>query len=80
LPHLAREIGRVESDPAATAQDYFVATGLANRWIRVQAGDGAVEGRWSEIDLSMGLGIVVADGSLRRVRLEHVRALTALEL
>lgn len=79
LPHLGREIGRVESDPEATTQAYFAATGLANRRVRVLAGDSEIEGRWSEVDLARGVGIVGADGTLRRVRLEHVRALSAVE-
>ncbi len=79
LPQLARELERVEHDPEAIAQDYFSATGLANRRVRVLAGESDFEGLWIEIDLARGLGIVLPDGSLRRVRLEHVRALTAIE-
>ncbi len=79
LPHLAREIGRMESDPEAIAQDYLAATGLANRRVRVLAGENEIEGGLRELDLAHGLGIMLADGSLRRVRLEHVRALSAIE-
>ncbi len=78
LPHLAREMGRVESDPEAIARDYFAATGLANRRVRVLAGESEIEGDLRQIDLAHGLGIVLADGKLRRVRLEHVRALNAI--
>lgn len=79
LPHLAQEVGRVESDPDAIARDYLAATGLTNRRVRVLSGESEIEGRLCGLDLASGLGIVHADGSLRRVRLEHVRALGAIE-
>jgi BirA family biotin operon repressor/biotin-[acetyl-CoA-carboxylase] ligase len=77
LPHLGCEIERVESAPEETVRDYFAATGLAGRPVRVLAGEVEIEGAWSELSLSRGLGIRGADGSLQRVRLEHVRALRA---
>ncbi len=78
LPHLSREMERVETDPASTLKAYFDATGLANRRVRVQAGDSEIEGRWHELDLARGVGLELADGTLRRVRLEHIRALVAV--
>ena len=79
LPHLAWEMERVESNPASTLQSYFTATGLANRRVRVFSGEFEIEGIWRELDLARGLGLMLPDGSLRRVRLEHVRALVATE-
>ena len=79
LPNLSREMERVEANPASTVQSYFEATGLANRRVRVLTGESEIDGSWRELELSSGVGLELADGTLRRVRLEHVRALLALD-
>jgi biotin-(acetyl-CoA carboxylase) ligase len=79
LPHLSREMERVLHEPASTLAAYFDATGLAHRRVRVWAGENAIEGIWRELDLARGVGVVADDGTMKRVRLEHVRALAAAE-
>ncbi|HUR26750.1 MAG TPA: biotin--[acetyl-CoA-carboxylase] ligase, partial [Planctomycetota bacterium] len=80
LPHLSREMERVENDPRPTLQAYFAATGLAGRLVRVRAGELEVEGTWRALDLERGLTLAQSDGSSREIRLEHVRSLVALSL
>ncbi|MEO6708530.1 MAG: biotin--[acetyl-CoA-carboxylase] ligase, partial [Planctomycetota bacterium] len=52
MPHLAREMERVERDPAATVTAYFAATGLVDHRVRVQSGDSEIEGSWRELGLA----------------------------
>lgn len=77
LGPLGRELDRIEQASAATLADYFQATGLAHQRVRVQAGEREIVGRWRELSASAGLGIELDDGQWQRVRLEHVRALSA---
>jgi BirA family transcriptional regulator, biotin operon repressor / biotin---[acetyl-CoA-carboxylase] ligase len=78
LPHLSREMERIENDPRSTVQAYFEATGLALRRVRVRAGERELEGTWRAIDLELGITLEQADGSSQRIRLEHVRSLVAM--
>jgi BirA family biotin operon repressor/biotin-[acetyl-CoA-carboxylase] ligase len=77
LAQLGPRIERVERADPATYADYFHATGLKDARVRVLSGEQTFEGRWRGLSGAAGLELELDDGSLRQLRLEHVRALDA---
>lgn len=79
LPRLGAELDRVLEAPEDVAARYFAALGVVGRRVRVETGGETLVGLLRGANLARGLEIEREVGPPRRVRLEHVRALTLAE-
>ncbi len=78
LPRLGARLGQCGSDPRALAADYLAASGWLGRQVRVDDGEGGLEGELRGLTLDAGVTVEHPSGERTSIALGHVRALTRL--